>query len=110
MGHLNMFVRKPSAPIADTKILAAIERRDAENSLLQSQLAAISRSLAVIEFAMDGTILTANDNFLSTVGYALDEIQGQHHSMFVEPDFARSGGHVGHRSVQPPDRRHHRRD
>ncbi|NEW89065.1 PAS domain S-box protein [Rhodopseudomonas sp. WA056] len=47
--------------------------------------AAISRAQAVIEFAMDGTILTANDNFLSAMGYSLDEIKGKHHSMFVEP-------------------------
>jgi len=50
-----------------------------------AQAAAISRSLAVIEFNMDGTIVTANENFLSTLGYALGEIQGRHHSMFVDP-------------------------
>ena len=47
--------------------------------------AALSRSQAVIEFGMDGTILTANDNFLKALGYSLGEIQGKHHSMFVEP-------------------------
>ena len=46
--------------------------------------AALGRSQAVIEFNMDGTILTANDNFLKALGYALGEIQGKHHSMFVE--------------------------
>jgi methyl-accepting chemotaxis protein len=45
---------------------------------------AISRSQAVIEFSLDGTILTANENFLRTLGYTLNEIQGRHHSMFVE--------------------------
>lgn len=45
--------------------------------------AAISRAQAVIEFAMDGTILTANENFLTVMGYSLDEIRGKHHSMFV---------------------------
>jgi len=54
------------------------------------QLAAISKTQAVIEFNMDGTIITANDNFLATLGYTLDEIQGQHHSMFAEPDFKAS--------------------
>jgi methyl-accepting chemotaxis protein len=38
----------------------------------------------VIEFGMDGTILTANNNFLKALGYSLGEIQGKHHSMFVE--------------------------
>ncbi len=51
----------------------------------QAMLDAISRSQAVIEFNMDGTIITANKNFLDTLGYRLDEIQGKHHSMFVAP-------------------------
>src|SRR3954471_7150302 len=53
----------------------------ARNALAQA--IAISRSQAVIEFNMDGTIITANQNFLNTVGYRLDEIQGKHHAMFV---------------------------
>jgi methyl-accepting chemotaxis protein len=54
---------------------------------LQGQLVAISKAQAVIEFQLDGTIITANDNFLNTVGYRLEEIKGQHHSMFVEPTY-----------------------
>jgi methyl-accepting chemotaxis protein len=50
-------------------------------------LAALYRSQAVIEFALDGTILTANENFLNAVGYFLSEIQGKHHSLFVDPTF-----------------------
>jgi methyl-accepting chemotaxis protein len=46
---------------------------------------AILRAQAVIEFNMDGTIITANENFLKAVGYSLAEIQGRHHSLFVEP-------------------------
>jgi methyl-accepting chemotaxis protein len=52
-----------------------------------SQLAAIDRSQAMIEFALDGTILHANANFLATIGFTLDEIRGKHHSMFVEPSY-----------------------
>jgi len=58
------------------------------NSVAQAALAqveAISKSQAVIEFNPDGTIVTANENFLKTLGYSLGEIQGKHHSMFVEP-------------------------
>ena len=51
-----------------------------------AEAAAINRSQAVIEFNMDGTIVTANENFLKAVGYALDEIKGKHHSMFVTPE------------------------
>ena len=57
------------------------------------QLAAISKSQAVIEFNMDGTIITANDNFLNAVGYSLREIQGCHHSMFVEPAYKNSAAY-----------------
>ena len=49
------------------------------------QIAAIGKSQAVIEFNMDGTIIVANENFLNALGYALSEIKGQHHRMFVEP-------------------------
>lgn len=54
------------------------------------QIAAIHKAQAVIEFDLDGNVVTANENFLSTLGYRLDEIQGKHHSMFVEPAHARS--------------------
>ncbi|KAB1072153.1 methyl-accepting chemotaxis protein [Methylobacterium planeticum] len=52
----------------------------------EGQIRALQRSQAVIEFAVDGTILTANPNFLAVMGYRLDEIQGRHHSLFVAPD------------------------
>nr|WP_315464622.1 PAS domain S-box protein [uncultured Rhodoferax sp.] len=51
----------------------------------RAQLQAMGKSQAVIEFAMDGTILTANANFCRTLGYTLEEIQGKHHSMFAAP-------------------------
>ncbi len=56
----------------------------------KGQIEAISKSQAVIEFNMDGTIINANDNFLNTLGYSLAEIKGKHHSMFAEPDYAAS--------------------
>ena len=56
----------------------------------EGQLAAISKAQAVIEFKLDGTILTANENFCKTLGYTLDEIKGKHHSMFAEPSYSSS--------------------
>lgn len=56
----------------------------------QAQLDAIGRTQAVIEFDLDGNILDANQNFTDTVGYSLDEIVGQHHRMFVDPEYAES--------------------
>jgi len=50
-----------------------------------AQVDAIGKSQAVIEFSMDGTVVTANRNFLDALGYQLSEIVGKHHSMFVPP-------------------------
>ena len=50
----------------------------------KGQIEAIGKALAVIEFQMDGTIVTANDNFLNAMGYTLEEVKGRHHSIFVE--------------------------
>ena len=57
---------------------------------LEAKCAAISRSQAVIEFTLEGIILTANENFLSAMGYKLDEIVGKHHSMFCEESYVAS--------------------
>jgi len=65
------------------------ERKSREASLI-SQIGAISRSSAVIEFEMDGTIVRANENFLGVMGYTQTEIQGKHHSMFVDESLRRS--------------------
>jgi PAS domain S-box-containing protein len=51
---------------------------------------AIRQALAVVEFDMDGHILTANDSFLALTGYRLDELQGRHHSVLCQPEEAAS--------------------
>lgn len=56
----------------------------------QGQLEAISKSQAVIEFGLDGIIHNANDNFLNTLGYTLQEVQGKHHRMFCDSTYAAS--------------------
>jgi methyl-accepting chemotaxis protein len=48
------------------------------------QLEAISKAQAVLELALDGTVISANPNFLSTFGYSLEDVRGRHHSMFVD--------------------------
>lgn len=57
------------------------------------KMAAIDRAQAVIEFDLHGNILTANENFLSALGYSLDEVHGKHHRIFCEPEHARSPGY-----------------
>jgi len=59
---------------------------DHKNALLE----AIDRSMAVIEFDLNGNVLRANDNFLKTMGYRLDQVLGQPHRQFCTPEFARS--------------------
>ena len=51
---------------------------------------ALDRVQAIIEFDLDGTVISANENFLSTFGYDLDEVVGKHHRMFCEPGYAAS--------------------
>ena len=53
-------------------------------------LAALDKAQAVIEFTLDGKIVHANENFLKTLGYTLDEVHGQHHGIFVDPAFRQS--------------------
>ena len=72
--------------------ITAAKMRAAEDA---SKLDAISRSQAVIEFTPTGEILDANENFCATVGYQLSEIKGKHHSMFCDPDYARSAEYAG---------------
>ncbi|MDJ1479563.1 PAS domain S-box protein [Cytophagaceae bacterium YF14B1] len=60
------------------------------NADYKGQLEAVSKANAVIEFNMDGTIITANENFLKTVGYTLEEIKGRHHRIFIDSEYAAS--------------------
>lgn len=56
----------------------------------QGKIGAINRAQAVIEFDLDGRVLTANENFLQLMGYRLDEIKGLHHRTFVDAEYAAS--------------------
>lgn len=66
-----------------------------QNQLMNKDavLTALDRSLAVIEFLPDGTILTANQNFLNTVHYQLRDIAGKHHRIFCDDAFYRENPH-----------------
>jgi len=57
---------------------------------VSAKLEALDKAMAIIEFKLDGSIVTANRNFLNTVGYSLGEIKGRHHSMFVDPVYGAS--------------------
>ncbi len=72
------------------KVAVDVTAQKLINSNFQSQLELLTRSQAVIEFNMEGIIMTANQNFLDAVGYDWTEIQGQHHEMFVGAEYAKS--------------------
>ncbi|MFT5284109.1 MAG: methyl-accepting chemotaxis protein [Planctomycetota bacterium] len=69
---------------------AVLKDSQIDHDLNVAKIEAIDKVMAVIEFQMDGTIVSANDNFLNVVGYSLSEVQGQHHCMFVDEAYARS--------------------
>jgi methyl-accepting chemotaxis protein len=72
------------------KYATMITESKLRNADFEGQIAAISKSQAVIEFSPDGKILHANENFLKVVGYNQDEVRGQHHSMFVDTVYRQS--------------------
>ncbi|MFP5077992.1 methyl-accepting chemotaxis protein [Rhizobium sp. YIM 134829] len=78
----------------DKSVGFAVEWADAKERLqnldYHAQMVAISRAQGVIEFTVDGTIVTANANFLNAIGYTLDEIKGCNHSMLVDKAYAQS--------------------
>ncbi|WP_019644243.1 methyl-accepting chemotaxis protein [Novispirillum itersonii] len=88
-----VWIRGTYMPISDAsghpykviKIATDITEDKRQALDLAGQIAAINRSQAVIHLKIDGTVLWANDNFLSALGYSLAEISGQHHSLFVDP-------------------------
>ncbi len=73
-------------PFKVVKFATDITQAKLRTAEFEGKLAAISKSQAIIEFALDGTILAANENFLAAVGYDLAEIKGKHHRLFVDPD------------------------
>ncbi|GAA0675820.1 PAS domain S-box protein [Rheinheimera tangshanensis] len=72
------------------KFASDVTEQVAKQANFESQLQAIHRAQAVIEFDLDGKILFANPNFLSLMGYSLKEVTGQHHRIFVDPQEAAS--------------------
>lgn len=97
-GGKSIWIQASYNPVFDVKgnivkvvkFATDVTAQKMQSADFSGQINAIGKSQAVIEFNMDGTIIEANDNFCSALGYALDEIQGRHHSMFAEPQYANS--------------------
>ncbi len=86
----NPIFNRSGKVVSVVKYATDITRKKLQFADYEGQLAAIGRAQAVIQFNMDGTIITANENFLAAMGYALNEIEGKHHSMFADSAYARS--------------------
>ena len=85
LASYNPLLDENGKPYGVVKFATDVTAEKLKNADVAGQIAAIDKAQAVIEFNMDGTIITANANFLNTLGYSLPEIKGKHHSMFVEP-------------------------
>jgi methyl-accepting chemotaxis protein len=89
-GVYSPIVDKHGKPFKVVKYATDVTEAKLCHADYQGQVAAFGRVQAVIEFGLDGVIVSANDNFLQATGYGLDEVQGRHHSMFVDPAYAAS--------------------
>lgn len=84
-GSYNPIFDNSGKPLKVINLATDITAKKLISADALGQIAAINKSQAVIEFSMDGTVLTANESFLKLLGYTLDEIKGRHHQMFIDP-------------------------
>jgi methyl-accepting chemotaxis protein len=89
----NPVLGRNGKPYKVVKLATDITEQKRQSADYKGQIDAINRSQAVIEFNLDGTIVAANKNFLDTLGYSLPDVQGRHHSMFVEAAERDSAGY-----------------
>ncbi len=86
----NPILDRTGKPVKIIQFATDATQTKLRNGHFSGQIEAINRSQAVIEFSLDGTIITANDNFLAAMGYTLAEVHGKHHRIFVDPVYAES--------------------
>jgi methyl-accepting chemotaxis protein len=97
-GGRSVWIQASYNPVVDAsgriykviKVASDVTEQKVKTADHESQLQALGKAQAVIEFTLDGTILAANDNFLHAMGYGLEEIKGRKHAMFVDPAYART--------------------
>ncbi len=81
---------KDGKPIKVVKFATNVTASKLQTAEYEGKIEAINRAQALIEFELDGTVITANENFLRIFGYSLDEIVGKPHRIFCDPDYAES--------------------
>ncbi len=93
LASYNPIFDADGTPIKIVKFATDITQQKRQDAEIKGQLEAIGRSQAVIEFDLRGNVLSANDNFLRTMGYTADEVAGAHHSMFCDPALVKSAAY-----------------
>jgi methyl-accepting chemotaxis protein len=86
----NPVLDKDGEPVRVVKFATDVTATKLQTAEFQGKVSAIDRAQAVIEFELDGTVITANENFLRTFEYGLDEVVGKHHRIFCDPSYAAS--------------------
>jgi methyl-accepting chemotaxis protein len=86
----NPVLDKQGEPIRVVKFATDVTAAKLQQAEFEGKVCAIERAQAVIEFELDGTVITANENFLRIFGYSLDEVVGKHHRIFCDPGYAES--------------------
>ena len=95
-GGAGGLIRKPilsltkKAADQGRQVCIDVTERKLRDADFRGQIAAIDKSQAVIEFQLDGTIVTANEKFLKAMGYTLEEVKGRHHGIFVDENYRHS--------------------
>jgi len=77
-------------PIRIVKFATDVTASKLQIAEFEGKIRAINRAQALIEFELDGTVITANENFLRIFGYNLNEVVGKHHRIFCDPGYAES--------------------
>jgi methyl-accepting chemotaxis protein len=85
---------KDGKPVRVVKFATDVTASKLQNAEFEGKVQAIDRAQAVIEFELDGTVITANENFLGIFGYGLDEVAGKHHRILCEPSYAASDAYA----------------
>ena len=86
----NPVLDKDGKPVRVVKFATDVTASKLQIAEYEGKIRAIERAQAVIEFELDGTVITANENFLNIFGYKLDEVVGKHHRIFCDPGYAES--------------------
>ena len=90
LGSYNPVLDADGRPYKVVKIASDMTEQRNRTAEFEGRMNAIDKSQATIEFGLDGTVLTANENFLRLLGYTLDELRGRHHRTLCEPSYVSS--------------------